>query len=157
FPPGRVGDGPKILLMFKNYFKTAIRNLLRNKSYAVINVMGLAVGIAACLLLFSIITFETSFDKFHPNKEHIYRIGSIYHDQGEIGYSAGSSFAVGPALRLDFPQIKVASIFKRSNEQITVEDGKEQKKFPADIYYAEPEFFSLFNFGWLAGDAKTAL
>src|SRR5439155_195048 len=60
--------------MFKNYFKTALRNLKRNKSYAMINVLGLAVGIAASLLIFLIIQFETSFDNFHKKKNSIYRV-----------------------------------------------------------------------------------
>jgi hypothetical protein len=55
--------------MFKNYFKTAIRNLKRNKSYAIINTLGLSVGIAACLLLFLVVQFESSFDNFHPKKK----------------------------------------------------------------------------------------
>jgi len=144
--------------MLKNYFKTAIRNLKRYKSYAIINVLGLAVGIAACLLIFLVIRFETSFDSFHSKKEDIYRVGSIYETQDGITYDAGSSFPVGPALRIDFPQIKeVANIFKKGDEQITIEEEGEQKKFQSDVYFAEPEFFNMFDFGWLAGNPKTSL
>ena len=60
--------------MLKNYLKTAYRNSLRNKSYATINVTGLAVGIAACLLIFLVIEFETSFDTFHAKRERNYRV-----------------------------------------------------------------------------------
>jgi len=145
--------------MIKNYFKTAFRNLRRNKGYAFINVLGLTVGIAACLLIFLVIRYETSFDDFHAKKKSIYRVGSAFHTQDGVDYSAGSAFPVGPALRIDFPQLKaVASIFKDGNDQVTVEsDGKEQKKFQEDIYFAEPEFFSMFDFAWLSGDAKTTL
>ena len=143
--------------MIKNYFKTAFRNLKRNKSYTLINIAGLAVGIAACLLIFLVIRFETSFDNFHPGKAHIYRIASVYNEQNEISYAGGSSFAVGPALRLDFPQVKVASIFKSGNDQISFETGDQIKKFPADVYYTEPEFFKMFDFPLLAGDSKSAL
>jgi len=142
--------------MFKNYFKTAIRNLKRNKGFALINILGLAVGIAACFLIFLVIQFETSFDTFHSKKEQIYRVASKFTTQDGVDYSAGSSFPVGPGLRIDFPQLKgVARIFREGNEQITLEDGK--KKFQEDVYYAEPEFFDLFDFVWLSGDAKTAL
>ena len=65
--------------MIKNYLKTAWRSLLRNKSYAAINVAGLAIGIAACLLIFLIVHFETSFDNFHANKDRIYRVVTISH------------------------------------------------------------------------------
>src|SRR4051794_10582658 len=129
--------------MFRNYFKTAIRNLKRNKSYALINVLGLAVGIAACLLIFLVIQFESSFDDFHKKKDSIYRVASEFHDEDGISYSAGISFPVGPQLRVDFPQIKeVASIFRQGG-QITVENGNTQlKKLNEDnFYYAEPEFF----------------
>ena len=145
--------------MFKNYFKTALRNLKRNKSYAIINVLGLAVGIAASLLIFLIIQFETSFDNFHKKKNSIYRLGTQFHNQDGIGYSDGVSFPTGPALRIDFPQIKeVASIF-RNGGQITVEDGSAQlKKLNEDnFYYAEPEFFKMFDFGWLAGNPQACL
>jgi predicted permease len=145
--------------MFKNYLKTAFRNLQRNKAYAIINTLGLSVGIAACLLIVLVIQFETSFDNFHSKKDHIYRISSKYKTQDGLSYSAGCSFPVADAIRLDFPQIKqVARIFKSGNDQITLEgEGKEQKKFQTDIYFTEPEFFNIFDFAWLVGDAKTTL
>ena len=114
--------------MFKNYFKTAFRNLGRNKSYALINMLGLAIGIAACLLIFLVVRFETSFDNFHTNKNSIYRIGTVFHNQDGISYSDGIAFPVAPALRLDFPQLKqVASIFKNGG-QITVQGDNGQFK-----------------------------
>jgi putative ABC transport system permease protein len=145
--------------MFKNYFKTALRNLKRNKAYAIINTLGLAVGIAACLLIFLVVQFETSFDNFHPKKNSIYRVVTEFHNQGGVSYSPGAAFPVAKDLRIDFPQLKeVASIFQQGGE-ITVEDRKiQQKKLQEDnFYYAEPQFFTMFNFPFLAGDAKTAL
>src|SRR5690348_7703294 len=109
--------------MFKNYFKTALRNLKRNKSYALINTLGLAVGIAACLLIFLVVQFESSFDNFHPKKNSIYRVVTEFHNEGGVGYSSGVAFPVATGLRVDFPQIKeVASIFQQGGE-IAVEDG----------------------------------
>jgi hypothetical protein len=144
--------------MFRNYFKTAIRNFKRNKSYALINTLGLAIGIAACLLIFLVVQFESSFDNFHPKKNSIYRVVSEFHNEGSVNYSSGVPFPVAKGLRIDFPQIKeVAAIFQQSGE-ITVEDGNEQKKLQEDnFYYAEPQFFGMFNFPFLAGDAKAAL
>jgi len=145
--------------MFRNYLKTALRNLQRNKAYALINTLGLAVGIAACLLIFLVVQFETSFDDFHPQRNSIYRVGTEFHNQDGVSYSDGVSFPTGQAIRVDFPQIKqVASVF-RNGGQITVEDGTTHlKKIQEDnFYYAEPEIFSMFNFGWLSGNAKTAL
>src|SRR5688572_12475837 len=130
--------------MIRNYLKTALRNLSRNRGYALINVFGLAVGIAACLLIFLVVRFETSFDKFHSKKDKIYRVASVYHTQDGLEYSGGSSFPTGPALRIDFPQIKeVANIFRSGNDQVTIPAGsKESKKFfEESFYFAEPEFF----------------
>ncbi|MDQ3843035.1 MAG: ABC transporter permease, partial [Bacteroidota bacterium] len=140
-------------------FKIALRNMNRNKSYAFINVLGLSVGIASCLLIFLVLQFETSFDTFHKKKDYIYRIGSENHSQDGLSYSGGAAFPVGPALRIDFPQIKVASIFRSGDDQVTIiNEGKgPQKKFTEDFYFTEPQFFDLFDFHWLAGDAKTTL
>src|SRR5437588_446677 len=115
--------------MLKNYFKTAIRNLQKNKTYAVINILGLAVGIAACLLIFLVIQFETSFDDFHSKKKSIYRVGSEFHNEDGVEYSAGVAIPVAQALRLDFPQIKeVASIFKMGEGQITIQKDPNSPK-----------------------------
>src|SRR5215510_718371 len=142
--------------MYKNYLKTALRNLKRNKSYAIINVLGLTVGIAASLLIFLVIQYETSFDNFHKKKKSIYRLCSEFHTQDGVSYSDGISFPVAAALRIDFPQIReVASIFKDQN-QITIEQGDKQlKKLNEDnFFYAEPEFFKMFDFTWLQGSPQ---
>src|SRR5690349_12224905 len=148
------------MCMFRNYLKTAIRNLKRNKLYAIINVLGMAVGIAACLLIFLVIQFETSFDKFHPNRANIYRVVTEFHSQDGISYSKGISFPVAPALRLDFPEIKkVAGVFRSYRDEITLQPNSAgiSKKFIEDFYFAEPQFFSIFNFPLLAGDIRTVL
>lgn len=147
--------------MLKNYFKTALRNLLRNKSYAAINIIGLSVGIAACLLIFLVVQFELSFDNFHAKKDKIYRVMSEFDLPEGKSYSTGVPFPVGPQLRIDYPQIeKVAGIYGRNYEQITVEQpGAEPKKFIEErgIFFAEPEFFQMFDFPLVAGDIRTAL
>ncbi|HEY0433876.1 MAG TPA: ABC transporter permease [Chitinophagaceae bacterium] len=145
--------------MIRNYLKTAWRNLRRNKSYATINVLGLAIGIAASLLIFLIIQFETSFDDFHSNHRAIYRVGTVFHNQDGTSYSEGVAFPVANAIRIDFPQIKqVASIY-RNEGQITIDNGNGQfKKLDEfNFYYAEPEFFKIFNFQWIAGSAQSVL
>ncbi len=145
--------------MFKNYFKTAFRNLKRNKTYAFINTLGLTVGIASCLLLFLVIRFESSFDNFHPKKNSIFRVGTEFHNLDGVTYSDNVSFPVAQGIRIDYPQIpEVAAIFN-SGGQITVNNGNTQSnKFVEDnIYYAEPAFFNMFHFEWLNGTAKTSL
>ncbi|HEV3251466.1 MAG TPA: ABC transporter permease, partial [Puia sp.] len=147
--------------MIKNYLKTAFRNLQRNKSYAIINIFGLAVGVAACLLIFLVIRFETSFDTFHKNRKATYRLISEFHTQDGISYSSGVPFPVAPALRLDYPQLRqVACIFEQEDMQITIpgDQANQRKKLnEKKIFFAEPEFFNVFDFAWLSGDPKTSL
>ena len=145
--------------MLKNYIITTLRNIRRNKIYAIINTLGLTVGISACLLLFLVIQFETSFDNFHPKKNSIYRVCTAFHNQDGTSYDDGISFPVAKGLRLDYPQItEVASIFSNGG-QITVDQPNQQsKKFiENNFYYAEPEFFNMFHFEWLQGSPKTSL
>lgn len=149
--------------MLKNYFKTALRNLRRNKGYALINITGLAVGIAACLLIFLVIQYETSFDNFHTNTASIYRVSKKFtRDDGGSGYSRGVCFPASKQLVLDYPQLQhVASILSAQGDQLTVMDESGHttpKKFKEDgLFFTEPQFFSIFNFPLLSGNPKTAL
>jgi ABC-type antimicrobial peptide transport system permease subunit/AraC-like DNA-binding protein len=149
-------------LMFKNYFKIAWRNLMRNKSYATINVTGLAIGMAACLLIFLIVQFETSFDNYHTHKDQIYRILTVNSGPDGTHASAGTPLPLTEGLRLDFPQIKqFANIMINDGSHYAVGaggNGGTLKKFKEDLaYYADPGFFQVFDFKWLAGDKNTAL
>lgn len=145
--------------MFRNYFKIAFRSLQNNRIYAIINIAGLSIGISASLLIFLVVQFETSFDNFHKDKGHIYRLVTEFKTADGLTYNPGISFPVGSAIRLDLPQIKgVASIFKNGG-QVQVEDRKNpgNPMREDNFYYAEPEFFSMFNFDWLAGNAAISL
>ena len=153
--------------MFKNHFparhfaKIGWRNLMRNKSYAAINFTGLTIGIAACLLIFLIVQFETSFDNFHAKKDHIYRIVTEFQGPDGIRPGSGTPFPTAAALRQDFPLKEVAAIYRNTGgyySPLEKTQGAPVKKFREDYaYYAEPQFFDIFDFGWLAGDRKTAL
>jgi putative ABC transport system permease protein len=148
--------------MFKNYLKTAWRNINRNKGYALINATGLAIGVAACLLIFLMIQFETSFDNFHADRQRIYRIGSKFKLPDGIHYSAGTCFPAAKQLRLDYPQFEnVSTIYASAGDQITVLDDNSsttQKKFDEEgLFFIEPHFFEMFNFPFLSGDPKTSL
>jgi putative ABC transport system permease protein len=148
--------------MIRNYIKTAWRNLLRNKSYAAINIIGLAIGIASCMLIFLIIQFESSFDKFHSKKDHIYRVLTVFNNPDGVHPSSGTPLPIAEGLRIDFPQLKeVAAILRNDGSHYSIGNsskGEAIKKFKEnDAYYAEPQFFNIFDFGWLAGDKKTAL
>jgi len=144
--------------MFKNYFKIAWRNLTRNKSYAAINITGLAVGIAVCMVIFIIIQFQTSFDSFHPKKGRAYRVLTEYHhaETGDITYGKDIPFPLPLGLKTAFPQIEqVAPIFASQNDQLIIpdENGATIKMFKEQrgLFYTNPSFFKIFNFPLLAG------
>ncbi len=144
--------------MFKNYLKIAWRNLVRNKSYAVINVTGLAVGIAVCMMIFIIIQYQTSFDQFHTKQDRIYRMLTGRHpaDAATISYSKSVPFAMPEGLKADFPQLEqVAPVYASHNDELQVVDinGAPVKNFkePGGVFYTTPSFFNMFNFPLLAG------
>ena len=150
--------------MTLNYFKTGLRALRRNKTYAVINVGGLAVGIAVCIIIFIIIQFQLSFENFHSKKDRIYRVLTEYHhaDAANIFYGAGVPQPMPQALKTSFPQIeKLATICADYNSQFLVLDDKGQaiKKFKEErgVFFTEPSLFDIFDFKWLAGNPATAL
>ncbi len=143
--------------MIKNYFKTAFRNLRRNKTYSAINIFGLALGIAVCIIIFLVVRFETSFDAFHRKKDRIYRVLTEFHDANAINTSAGVPAPLAGALKNDFPQLeKVTSIFSNGNDQIAVidEGGHFTKKFKEEtgVFFTDPAFFEIFDFKWLTGN-----
>ncbi|HSZ86468.1 MAG TPA: ABC transporter permease [Puia sp.] len=145
--------------MLKNYFKTAFRNLVRNKSFTFINVLGLTIGIASCLLIFLVIEFETSFDNFHKKKNRIYRVVTQFNRAGNIDYTSGVSIPVGDALRTDFSQLEaVGTILGSGGNLVIVPDNQNGKKFKeSNIFYAQPQVFDILDAKWLAGNPKTSL
>lgn len=145
--------------MIKNYFKIALRNLTRHKGYTAINITGLAVGMAACLLLFLVIRYELGYDKFQPNYNKIYHVVTQDKYDAGITYNSGVPVPALDALRLTFPNVQFAGISSVYGSQVTVEEaGKENtanKKFiePTGMFFCEPQFFQLFSYKWLAGNA----
>ncbi|MBS1529211.1 MAG: ABC transporter permease [Bacteroidetes bacterium] len=145
--------------MLKSYFKIAWRNIARHKGYTAINISGLTVGIAACLLIFMVIQFETSFDTFRPNYKNIYHVATIEKREGGQSYSPGVPYPATAALRLDFPEAKIAAINLSYGSQITVPLNGSlvtafDKKFTENIgvMFMEPQFFDIFRADWLAGN-----
>jgi len=94
--------------MFKNYFKIAFRSLIRNQNYTIINIAGLAVGIAVCMIIFIIIQFHTSFDDFHKDKDRVYRVltEQRHADAATISYAKNVPFPMPERLKTAFPQLE---------------------------------------------------
>ena len=145
--------------MLKNYFKIAWRNLKRNKSYAAINVIGLSLGIASCILIFTLVSFHLSFDNFHNNKERIYRVVTELHND-EVSHTPGTPPPFAKTMRNEYAFTdKVAQAITFWGELVSIPSTTENKKFQEDkgITAVDPEFFQIFNFPLVQGDIKTAL
>ena len=149
--------------MFSNYFKVATRNLLRNKGYAAINILGLSIGIASCLVIFLVIRFELSFDAFQSKRDRICRVVTVFDKSDGMRYSSGVPFPVADGLRLDYPQLeKVADVNAAEDVQITAVDGtipRREKKFKErrGVFFAEPQIVGILDFKTLAGNPELAL
>lgn len=146
--------------MFKNYFKTAFRNLSRNKVYSLLNIVGLALGIGCALVIYKVISFEQSFDTHQDNFDNIYRI--VYESQqpDKINKFQASPHPLGPALRADYPDVlDVVRTHYTYGDQVNVKEGSDIKKFLLEegLVFTENNFFNIFNADFIVGDQKTAL
>ncbi|MDB5150804.1 MAG: FtsX-like permease family protein [Mucilaginibacter sp.] len=145
--------------MIKNYIKIAWRNLVRNKAYATISVIGLALGIACGVLIFTLISYHLSFDNFHNNSDRIYRFYTEFHDQGVDRVGAiPQPMAKGYRNDLAFSE-KTARYISFNRTLITITKGNDVKKFGEDdgVAFVEPDYFKILNFPLLKGDKKTIL
>lgn len=146
--------------MLRNYIITAYRNLSRNKVYALLNVMGLALGIGCSIVIFKVVRYELSFDQHQVHYDRIYRIVSqdIYPDRTD--YGQGVPHPLAAAAKEDFPDVHESVVTQRAFGQInTLDQGSIEKKFlmTGTILYTKPEFFKIFPYQWIAGDSSNAL
>lgn len=142
--------------MFRNYLKTAFRNLLRQKGSTLINISGLTLGIATSLILFLIVTYHTSFDKAFTKRERIYRIVNQSNGNQGVDYQAGVPAVLPDAFRIDFPEAEeVAFTSYRSGGLVAIPQREgESKKYQEEkgIVYTEPSFFKIFDREVISGD-----
>src|SRR6266498_2056107 len=146
--------------MFKNYFKIAWRNITRHKAYTAINILGLALGICACIVIYLITSYEFSFDTFHPDKERIYRItGEMQNNSGEKIF-LNSVIPDVAAFQHSVSGFEAEAGFHLYDMNVGITDGKQPvKKFDSrgEIIISEPQYFDIFKYDWLAGNAATVL
>jgi putative ABC transport system permease protein len=145
--------------LYKSYLKIGWRNLLRNKSYSIINIAGLALSITCGIFIFSLVKHHLSFDNFHPNSNRIYRVVTELHRDG-IAYRNNVPSPLGDLFRKDYTYgEKVARVFTESYALITLRNKNEVVKFKEaeGIAFAETSFFEIFNFPLLLGNKETVL
>ncbi|WP_420385989.1 ABC transporter permease [Roseivirga sp.] len=146
--------------MIKNYFKTALRNLLRNKSFAAMNILGLVLGISGTIIIYRITAFEQSFEDYHEHADQVYRINLVQDNDGDVQKSASVMHPLGPAMALDYPDWKVSRIhwywngvFSYENEQGVLKKIKE----PNNMAFVESDFFEMFDYNVIAGSDQDLL
>jgi putative ABC transport system permease protein len=140
--------------MFKNYIKTAFRNLRKHKLYSAINIFGLTVGLAACLLIGVYINHELSYDKFNVNADRIVRATMEYKNSETVNKTATTGTKPGPQFKRTFPSIQeYARTFITHR---VIKNGDKVFDEP-DVLYADQPFFKMFSFPIIEGNAATAL
>ncbi|TDO24850.1 ABC transporter permease [Pedobacter duraquae] len=145
--------------MFQLNFKIAWRNLWRNRSYTLINILGLSIGMAACMLIFLFISYQLHFDSNFQNSDRIYRFVTTWKYPGYDDFSKGIPLPLAGAVKNDLAGIDKSAVIIKRGGIIHVKDGAGTETFKSRVafYYAEPEFFEIFSWGWLKGNPKMAL
>lgn len=135
--------------MIRNYFKIAFRTLMHNKSYALINITGLALGLASCIVIFLVVQNELSYDNYHKKADQTFRV-----TLGGRDFNPSVAFAIAPAFKNDFPEAEVSQYFAQQGGLVSVGEQKYNQKVYA---FADENFSKIFDFNWLSGNSETAL
>ncbi|MGH7451653.1 MAG: ABC transporter permease, partial [bacterium] len=146
--------------MLKNYLKIALRNLLRHKAFTLINISGLAIGLACCIIILMFVRSQTGYDQYHANKERLYRLTLEVERLkiGEVWRSATSSILWGPALKKDYPEIEAfCRVMSASDEEPTVFKVGEKEFTERKAVFADASAFALFTWPLITGDPQHVL
>lgn len=149
--------------MIESYIKIAWRNLLRSKTVAIINLFGLTVGLAACMLIVIYILHENSYDRHFKNSALIYEVGTTFIREGKEDKSAGTPFIMGETMQQEFPEIqsntKIVSLFTEDKTLLrhAPEQGVPQIFYEPKGYIADSAFFNIFSYDFSEGNPATAL
>ncbi len=141
--------------MLKNYLKVALRNLWKNKGFSAINIIGLASGLAVCLLIVLYVVDELSYDKYYPNAERIYRIDADIYFNNTSAIFAVSPDPLGPALKRDFPGVEEITRVANQGGILVKKDNRNVQDDHAA--FADSTFFKVFALPMIAGNPLTAL
>ncbi len=142
--------------MLKNYLKIAMRNLRKHKSYTMINIAGLTVGIACCALILLLIRHELSYDGFHQKAARTYRLLVTFHENGKSNRTSVTPAPMAPALAEEYPEVlKAVRVEKPFGKTLVSYESKQF--YEEGVYGADPSLFEVFDFPLLRGNPETAL
>ena len=147
--------------MFNNYLKIALRNIFKHKGYSLINIIGLAIGMACCLLILLYVNDELSYDRYHANADRIYRVIEEVRLEGVGEESSSMPFPTGDTLPMEYPDAIEASVrfFNFQLPSMSVQYGTSDKKLfnESRFFFADSAVFQVFSFEMIEGDPNTAL
>jgi len=147
--------------MIKNYFKIAFRGFWKHKLFTLINIIGLSIGISAAVVIYLIVHFDFTFDKFHKDGDHIYRVVTNYSFQGEAGNNSGVCGPLTIAMKTQVSGVETTAPFYTLYQPNILIQGKGDvpRKFmnQDNVVLADQQYFKLFNYKWLAGSSVNAL
>ena len=142
--------------MIKNYFKTAWRNLWKNKTFSLINIAGLAIGMAACLLILQYVSFKLSFDQFNKNAADLYRVYNDRYQNGKlIQHGTITYSAIGKAMQDDYPEVINHARVEPFGTVIII--NNEKKIGEQEVLAVDNSFLTMFTYPLIAGDVNSAL
>jgi putative ABC transport system permease protein len=144
------------LEMFRNYFKIAIRIVKRHKGFSLINILGLAIGMASCLLIFLYVQDELSYDRYNKKSDRICRIGTHLKMQSREMSVASVCAPMAGAMRDEFPEVEYAVRFREGSSSYLFKVGDKGFR-EEEVVFSEPSFFNIFSLPLLKGDPDTAL
>jgi len=144
------------LIMIKNYLTIAFRSMVRHKGYTFINIAGIAIGFTASIIIFLYVYHELSHDRFHSKSDSIYRVLLIDRSLGVSNNHAGIiTPTMGPALKKELPEVvESVRIWRRGRSPLNIGD---RTVYSTDFAFADPEIFTMFDFGLETGDKNTAI
>lgn len=141
--------------MLRNYLVITFRNFLRNRNYTLLNVAGLSIGVTACVIIYLLIAYELSFDKFHSRHDNIYRVVYESYSASGTDYSSTTPYPFIDAFRTDFTDIPLATSM-HYEEDVLMKIGTEKQRV-ANVLFADSLFFEVFDFQTLSGDPGAEL
>lgn len=140
--------------MFTNYFKTAWRNLWKNRTFSLINIFGLSIGVAAFLMIINYLRFEYSYDDAHLKKDRIFRVPMMLKENGGKEQTFAFTYpAVAPSMIRDFQEVEEAARFRRVGGIVTYGDQKIVEA--GSLFYADASMFNIFSFRFAKGNSAS--
>src|ERR1044071_7147668 len=140
--------------MFKSYLVVAFRNLLKNKIFSAINIFGLGIGLAACLLIFQFVSYELSYDQFNEKLDRTYRVTNDRFQNGKLIQHGTIMYpTIGPTMAKDYPEIEeYTRMMPAGDLNVTIDDRNYRGE---QVHFADEHMLSVFNYPLIAGDKAT--